>query len=195
DGLWGERAPPTAAKAVRVYVGQLRKTLGGDAIVTRGTAYALPLDDHVLDIEQFERGAADAERLLERGEPKGTLAAATRALGLWRGPALQDFAYEDFAQGEIARLEDRRLSVLETRAEAALELGGHEQLIAELSPLVREHPFRERLRGQLMLALYRSGRQAEALELYRDGRRLLADELGIDPGPELQGLHQAMLDQ
>jgi YVTN family beta-propeller protein len=195
DGLWGERAPPTASKAVRVYVGQLRKALGGDAIVTRGAAYALPLEQHALDIERFEQSAADAERLLEHGEPKQGLAAAESALCLWRGPALQDFAYEEFAQGEIARLEERRLSVLETRAEAWLELGRHEQLIAELPPLVREHPFRERLRGQLMLALYRSGRQAEALELYRDGHRLLADELGLEPSPELQRLHQAMLTQ
>jgi DNA-binding SARP family transcriptional activator/ABC-type branched-subunit amino acid transport system substrate-binding protein/streptogramin lyase len=195
DGLWGDEAPATAVKTVQVYVGQLRKALGEDVLVTQGGAYAVPLDRHELDMERFDRLAAEGRGLLDEGAAKRAAETLRQALGLWRGPALADFAYEEFAQAEIARLEEERLAVLEARIDADLALGRHEQLVPELTGLVREHPLRERLRGQLMTALYRAGRQAEALEAYQDGRRLLVQELGIEPGPELQAIERAVLRQ
>ena len=126
---------------------------------------------------------------------RGRRSGLREALALWRGPALADFTYERFAQGEIARLEELRLGALEGRVEADLALGRHAQVVGELEALVREHPLRERVRGQLMLALYRCGRQAAALEVYRDGRRRMVDELGLEPGPALRELQEKILDQ
>lgn len=181
DELWGERPPKEARNTVQFYVSQLRKVLGADRIETRAPGYAIRIERDELDLHRFER-------LVAEGGP-----ALTEALSLWRGPALADFAYEPFAQAEIARLEELRLAALEQRLEADLALGRHGELVGELEALVAEHPLRERLRGQLMLALYRSGRQAEALDVYRETRRVLVDELGIEPSPTLQELERSIL--
>ena len=181
DDLWGDTPPKTAANTIQFYVSQLRKALGADRIVTRAPGYAIRVEAEELDLEVFERLAAD-------GEPRD-------ALALWRGAPLADFAYEAFAQSEIARLEELRLAVFEQRIDADLAEGRHTELVGELERLVAEHPLRERLRGQLMLALYRAGRQAEALEAYQATRRALVDELGIEPGPALQELERAILRQ
>ncbi|HKP16936.1 MAG TPA: BTAD domain-containing putative transcriptional regulator [Gaiellaceae bacterium] len=184
DALWEGDPPETAAKALQVYVSQLRKVLGRDRIVTRPPGYAIRVESGELDLDRFERLCADGgrERLVE-------------ALDLWRGPPLADFAYERFAQLEIVRLEERRLAALEERIESDLALGRHGDLVAELERLVAANPLRERLRAQLMLALYRNGRQAEALQAYQAARRALVEELGIDPGRELRELHQQILNQ
>ncbi|MBA2360258.1 MAG: winged helix-turn-helix domain-containing protein, partial [Actinobacteria bacterium] len=194
EELWGGRAPATAAKSVQVYVSQLRKTLG-DRLVTRSGGYMLELEPGALDLDRFQALAGEGRELLARGEARRAAELLGAALALWRGPALVDFSYEPFAQTEIQRLEELRLTALEDRIEADLALGRHAQLVAELEALVLEHPLRERLRGQLMLALYRSGRQGEALEVYREARELLVSELGIEPGPGLQELHRAILNQ
>ena len=144
-----------------------------------------------LDLTSFERAVRDSRE----GAAAVRARSLREALALWHGPPLADFTYETFAQGEIARLEDLRLAALEERIDADLELGAHAELVGELEALVAEHPVRERLRGQLMLALYRSGRQAEALEAYRTGRRALTEELGIEPTPSLQRLNAAILRQ
>ena len=189
DGLWGERPPATAAKSLQVYVSRLRKALGENAIVTRPPGYLLDATPEQVDVGRFERLVEEAKREAP-GEAATTL---RRALELWRGSALADLADEPFARAEIARLEELRLTALEDRIEADLALGKHASVVAELEGLVRTHPYRERLRGQLMLALYRSGRQAEALQAYRDARTTLADELGLEPGPELRELERRVL--
>jgi DNA-binding SARP family transcriptional activator len=180
DQLWDERPPATATKTVQVYVSQLRKGLG-DRLQTRPGGYELRVGDDELDADRFER-------LTGAGEYR-------RALELWRGPALVDVRGEAFARSAAERLEESRLAALEDRIDADLDAGKHAALVGELEQLVEEHPLRERLRGQLMLALYRSGRQAEALDVYRRTRTLLADELGLDPSPELRELEQAILRQ
>jgi YVTN family beta-propeller protein len=195
DELWGEHPPATAAKSVQVYVSQLRKALGanGGLLMTRGSGYVLAVDERELDIKRFERGLSEAERALEAGDAKQAARVARDALALWRGPALYDVAYESFAQTEAARLEELRLVALETRIEAELVLGKHTQLVGELEAVVAEHPARERFRAQLMVALYRSGRQSDALEVYRQGARLLMDDFGLEPSPELRELEQKIL--
>jgi DNA-binding SARP family transcriptional activator len=192
EELWGGSPPPTAAKALQNLVSQLRRSLGADSIATRPPGYSLRLDADDLDARRFERLAAEGHRLLEEdpGRAERTL---LEALGLWRGRALADFAYEDFAQSEITRLDELRLGAIEDRIDADLAMGRATELVPELEPLVSAHPLRERLRGQLMLALYRSGRQAHALEVYRSGRRLLDEELGLKPDDELQRLEKAIL--
>jgi YVTN family beta-propeller protein len=195
EQLWAGEPPATATKAVRVYVGQLRKALGADVIVTRAGGYAIPLDGHETDVGSFERLATEGRRRLDEEDPEGAARLLREALALWRGPALADFRYEEFAQQEAARLEEARITALEARIEADLALGREDELVAELQALAKEHPLRERLRGQLMLALYRTGRQAEALGAYREGRRLLVEELGIEPSPPLQELERAILAQ
>jgi DNA-binding SARP family transcriptional activator len=198
DELWGERPPPTAAKSVQVYVSQLRKALRNgkpeSPLLTRGHGYVLRVAAGELDVQRFERALADGRRALAADAPERAAELLRAGLSLWRGPPLADFAYEPFAQAEIARLEELRLAALEERIEADLELGHHAEVVVELEALVSEHPLRERLRGQLMVALYRCDRQAEALEAYRQGRHLLVDELGIEPGPSLRRLEQAILD-
>jgi YVTN family beta-propeller protein len=195
DLLWGERPPATAAKTVQVYVSRLRKALGEGLLLTRGGGYVLELAPEQLDADRFEDAVSQVQEEIARGEVAVARDRLRDALDLWRGPALADFTYEDFARDEIDRLEELRLAALEERIEADLALGRHAELVPELEKLVREHPTRERLRGQLMLALYRSGRQAEALETYRQGQRALDEELGLEPGPELRQLEGAILTQ
>jgi len=193
DELWGERAPATAAKTVQVYVSNLRKALGDGLLVTRGHGYMLQTEPGQVDLDRFEMLVAEGRRALQAGDPRGASDRLREALGLWRGPPLADFAYAPFARGETVRLEEARLAALEDRIDADLALGEHAALVGELESLVREHPLRERLQAQLMLALYRSGRQADALERYRQARCELVDGLGIEPGPALQELERAIL--
>ena len=195
DELWGQRAPVTAAKTVQVYVSNLRKALGEGVVVTRSGGYVLHVTAVGLDARKFEALATDGQGSLQAGDFRRAAGLLGKALELWRGPALADFAYESFAQAEMARLEESRLVVVEDRIDAELALGKHTRLVSELEGLVREHPLRERSVGQLMLALYRSGRQADALEVYRQTSELLRDELGLEPGPELRGLERAILNQ
>ena len=200
DELWGERPPATVAKSLHVYVSQLRKELGhgnGAAetvLRTHGNGYVIVVGPDDVDCRCFERLLADARHAAEAGDPGRASARLGEALAMWRGPPLADFAYEPFAQREIARLEELRLDAVEARIDADLELGRHRELAGELEALVDEHPLRERLRGQLMLALYRSGRQAEALQTYRDGRSRLDAELGLEPSPALRELEVAILE-
>ena len=191
DLLWGEEAPKTATASLQNAVGRLRRVLGSDVLVTRSPGYVLNVEPDQIDARRFERALADARRL--RAEERRDHLEA--ALALWRGPALAEFAFDDFAQAEIRRLEELRLVVHGERIDADLELGHHGEVIGELEGLVRENPLRERPRGQLMLALYRSGRQAEALQAYQETRRMLVGELGIEPTPALQQLHASILRQ
>jgi len=195
DALWGERASGTAAKTVQVYVSNLRKALGDGLLVTRGHGYLLQTEAGQVDSDRFEALVAEGRGALEAGDARGGAARLREALALWRGPALADFAYEGFAQGVIARLEEERLEALEDRIDADLAIGEQAGLVGELEALVAEHPLRERLQGQLMLALYRSGRQADALERYREARQALIAELGLEPGRRLQELERAILAQ
>jgi YVTN family beta-propeller protein len=193
EELWGERPPPTATKTVQVYVSQLRKVLGDGLLETHGRAYLLAADPERVDLDCFEALAANGRRALDQGDDDTAVRLLREALELWRGPPLADFAYESFAQSEIARLDEVRLAALEDRIDAELGLGRHNQLVAELEALVREHPLRERLRGQLMLALYRAGRQADALARYTQARSALIDELGLEPGRALGELERKIL--
>ena len=190
DELWSSTPPETASAAIQVYVSQLRKVLGRDAIVTKPPGYLIRVEEGSFDLDRFEATVARAQ-----GAPPVEAAQLLRqALGLWRGSPLAELD-GSFARAERARLGEQRLSALELRIAADLELGRHAQLVPELEGLVREHPLRERLRGQLMLALYRCGRQAEALDVYRTGRRHLDEELGLEPGEELRRLERAILEQ
>ncbi|MEP7335320.1 MAG: BTAD domain-containing putative transcriptional regulator, partial [Actinomycetota bacterium] len=189
--LWGENAPRTAATSLQNFVSQLRKAIGPEVLETRAPGYRLNVEPRQLDLSRFEQ----LVRRARESEPTERARLLGEALALWRGTPLADFAYEPWAQNEIRRLEDLRLGALEERIAAELELDRHAELTSELEALVAEHPQRERLRGQLMLALYRSGRQAEALQAYQDARRTLVDELGIEPGPELQRLNASILRQ
>ena len=195
DQLWGERPPATAAKTLQGYVSHLRKALGNEVLLTRGGGYLLAAAPGQVDAERFEAMVADARRALAAGDASAARELLGSALGLWRGEPLADLAYEPFAQGEIARLEEARLAALEDRIDADLALGLHRDLVGELEGLVKVHPNRERLLAQLMLALYRSGRQADSLDVYRRGRHVLGDELGLEPGPELRALEQRILTQ
>jgi DNA-binding SARP family transcriptional activator len=189
DRLWGENPPPTAGKALQVHVSGLRKALGADALVTRAPGYLVRVEQGDLDLHRFEQLVGEA-----RGaEPDTASRLLGEALSLWRGAALADFAYEPFAQAEVTRLEELRLAALEERIDADLARGLDSPLVGELEGLVSKHPLRERLRGQLMLALYRSGRQAEALAAYQEGRRLLDQELGLEPSESLKQLQKAIL--
>jgi len=193
ENLWPGEPPNTAAHAVQVYVSQLRTALGSAAIATRAPGYAFELDPQCVDAHRFARLADDGRAALHVGDFTAASAALRDALALWRGPALAGFLYEPFAQLEVARLEDLRLVALEDRIEAELGTGRHAELAAELEALVDAQPLRERPRAQLMLALYRSGRQADALAVYRHARDMLVEELGIEPGPALKALEAAIL--
>jgi DNA-binding SARP family transcriptional activator len=194
--LWGEHPPATAVKAAQVYVSQLRKTLGEQTIETHPLGYLLRLDDDdSLDVRRFERLLDRGRRLLADGAAEEARSVLGEALALWRGPALADFRYDDFAGSEIRRLEELRLVALEQRLEADLALGRHGEAVPELEALVRTHPLRESLRRLLIVALYRSGRQADALAVYHDAKATLLDELGLDPGHSLQQLERAILVQ
>ena len=195
DEIWGEQPPASATKLVQGYVSNLRKVLGDGRLVTQGRGYMLRVEPGQTDVDRFEALAARGRRALEDGDALTAAVVLREALAVWRGPALSDFAYEPFAQPETARLEESRLVVLEDRIDADLASGEHARLVGELEALVREHPLRERLQGQLMLALYRSGRQADALETYHIARDRLIDELGLEPGPELKELERAILAQ
>jgi DNA-binding SARP family transcriptional activator len=195
DELWGDDSPEDAAAALRVNVSRLRKALPQDVLTTRSPGYAVRVEAGELDLRQFERLVDEGRSLLARGVAADASERLREALSLWRGPPLADFAYESFAQTAIARLEEIRLATVELRIEADLVLGRHDELVGDLEALVAEHPLRERLRRHLMTALYRSGRQAEALDAYQDARRTLVDELGIDPSPALQELEREILRQ
>jgi DNA-binding SARP family transcriptional activator/ABC-type branched-subunit amino acid transport system substrate-binding protein/streptogramin lyase len=195
DELWGERPPATAAKTVQVYVSNLRKALGNGLLATQGHGYLLRTSPGQLDLDRFDMLVDEGRQALRDGNARDGSDRFREALRLWRGRALEDFAYEGFAQSASARLEEQRLAALEDRIDADLALGEHSVLVAELESLVREHPLRERLHLHLMLALYRSGRQAEALEHYQSARRSLIDRLGIEPGPALRELERSILDQ
>jgi len=191
DSLWSGEPPPTATASLQNLVSQLRKSLGADAIERRPPGYVLRLEAGQLDLALVRRLVDEARA----SDPARRSRLLGEALAIWRGEPLAELAYESFAQPEIARLRELRLTLVEERAEAELALGRHAELVAELEALVRSEPLRERLRGQLMLALYRSGRQADALEVYRQGRRALVDALGLEPSPLLQRLQTAILRQ
>jgi DNA-binding SARP family transcriptional activator len=195
DALWGETAPATARKALQVSVSRLRQILGAGVLETRAPGYLIRVQDGELDLQRFERLVAQGKQMLATGDPGRAAVLLRNALTLWRGPALVDVMYESFAQGEAGQLEELRLSCLEERIEADLALGRHADLVGELKVLIDRHPYRERLCGRLMLALYRSGRQAEALGLYRRSRDRWVDDLGIEPGPELRSLASRILNQ
>ncbi len=191
EALWGEQPPRTAVTSLQNFVSQLRKSLGPEILETKPPGYRLRVRKGELDLDRFRVAVENARAL----EPAQRAAKLCEALGFWRGPPLADFAFESFAQPHIAHLEELRLATLEERVEADLEAGRHGELVGELEALVEEHPVRERLRGQYMLALYRSGRQAEALQTYQEGRRFLVEQLGIEPSRDLQQLHGAILRQ
>jgi YVTN family beta-propeller protein len=193
DQLWGESRSSSATKVLQNYVSKLRRLLGDDVLITRARGYELRVEPGELDLDRFDDLVADGRRALAAGDPEQATAVLAEALALWRGPPLADFAYEAFASAEIDRLDGLRLAALSERIEADLRLGRHDALIGELETLVARYPLQERLRGQLMLALYRSGRQAEALQAYQATRRVLVDELGIEPSQELQRLEHAIL--
>jgi DNA-binding SARP family transcriptional activator len=196
DELWGAEPPATAAKMVQNAVSQLRKLLGSsELLVTRPGGYVLQLDPDQLDVRRFERLVEAGRQALASGMAAAAADLLHEAGSLWRGSPLADFAYQQFAQPEIARLDDLRLAAIEDRVEAELALGRHAELATELEGFVAEHPLRETMRMQLMLALYRSGRQAEALAAYKDARRYLTEQVGIDPSPALQRLERAILVQ
>jgi DNA-binding SARP family transcriptional activator/tetratricopeptide (TPR) repeat protein len=198
DALWGAEPPETAGKALQVYVSRLRRFLepeGKGLLVTRPPGYALELGEHELDLHRFESLCAEAQRATADGDPATAAAKLGEALALWRGPPLADFTFEPFAQSEIGRLEELHLVTIEKRVDALLELGRHAEIVGELEALVVEHPLRERLCAQLMLALYRARRQAEALNAYQATRRALVDDLGIEPSPELHELERRILRQ
>jgi predicted ATPase/DNA-binding SARP family transcriptional activator len=192
EALWGEEPPETAPTALHGHVSKLRKLIGTDRIRTRPPGYLLQVSAGELDVSRFESLIAQAR---ERDDPDERSVRIREALALWHGEPLAELRYEAFAEHEIARLKELRVAAIEDRVDADLALGRHVALVPELETVVAENPFRERLRGQLMLALYRSGRQAEALHVFQNGRRALGEELGIDPGPALQQLELRILRQ
>src|SRR6516162_4069448 len=199
DELLSDQPDGSAEPILRVQISRLRKVLAdGDAaprLIARPPGYSLRVEDGELDLQVFEQRVAAGRQELEHGDPGRAAVLLREAESLWRGRPLADLEFERFARFEIQRLEACRLAAVEERIEAELALGRHGALCPELEQLVAEHPLRERLRGQLMLALYRSGRQAEALEIYRAGRSLLAEELAVEPGPQLRQLQLAVLGQ
>ncbi|HEX3455905.1 MAG TPA: BTAD domain-containing putative transcriptional regulator [Gaiellaceae bacterium] len=195
EALWGERPQKTARNALQVQIHALRRRIGTERITTEGPGYRLRVESGELDLERFERLVALGRSRVAAGDAKAGASNLGEALGLWRGAALADVTYEAFAQADIARLEELRLAAVEERVAADLALGRHVELVPELEALVADQPLRERLHGQLMLALYRSGRQTDALGAFRRFRRSLSEELGLEPGPELQELQQAILRQ
>jgi DNA-binding SARP family transcriptional activator len=195
DELWGERPPATAPKLVQIYVSRLRRELGLDAIETRAPGYLLPVGEDDLDAARFRRLAGEGRRLATGDEPEPARRVFREALGLWRGPPLADVPFESFARNEVERLEEERMTALLDLIDCELALGRHAEVVPELEALVGQDPLRERPRAQLIVALYRSGRQADALALYRDARRTLVEELGLEPGRELRDLEKAILTQ
>jgi DNA-binding SARP family transcriptional activator len=190
DELWAGKPPKTAVGSLQNLISDVRKALGREVVQTRQPGYVLDVAPEQIDLRRFERLVAQAS---QGGDAERRAELLRQALGLWRGPPLADLAFEAFASVEIARLEELRTAAHEELIEAELELGRHSQVVPQLEALVAAHPLRERLRGQLMLALYRAGRQAEALEAYRHARETLVDELGIEPSTDLQRLEQSIL--
>ena len=210
DELWGESPPTTAVRTLHGYVSRLRKALNGNGaasasardagsrsgngvLVTRGHGYVLRVEPGELDLELFSELADQGRDALAADRPEEAASTLRDALGVWRGPPLAEFAYDPFAQSAIAQLEELHLGAVEDRVQADLALGQAHSLVGELRDLVARQPLRERLRGQLMLALYRCGRQAEALAVYQEFRRVLSEELGLEPGPGLKKLELAIL--
>jgi DNA-binding SARP family transcriptional activator/pimeloyl-ACP methyl ester carboxylesterase len=194
DDMWGDEVPETAVKMIQIYVSQLRKLLPEGLLVTRAPGYLADVDPEAIDVTRFARLHAEARAALTAGDAARAAARARAALALWQGPALAGFG-EPFAVIEAAHLEELHLACLEDRIEADLALGAHRELAGELERLVSRAPLRERLRGQLMRALYGAGRQAEALEAYREFRATLDEELGIEPSPALRDLERQILQQ
>jgi YVTN family beta-propeller protein len=194
DALWEEAAPPTATKTLQAHVSRLRKALGDGRLETRGHGYLLHVGGGELDAEAFGATLEAARGALADGDPKAAKEDTREALALWRGSPLADVAYESFAQAEIQRLEELRLAAQEEWFEAELALGRHAEIVPELKRQLGAHPLRERLLGQLMIALYRSDRQAEALQAYEQGRRALAEELGLEPSKRLRSLERRILE-
>jgi DNA-binding SARP family transcriptional activator len=195
EGLWGEHPPASAPKMIQNYVWRLRTVLahdGGAEIITHGRGYELRIDPDAVDVRRFQRLLSEATRTGNGGARPD---AAREALALWRGPALSDVADEPFAAPEIRRLEELRLEAAELAIDADLAAGHHLEAVAEVEALAGEHPLHERFHAQRMLALYRCGRQADALDAYREARRTLVEEIGVEPGPELRRLHEAILRQ
>lgn len=203
DEIWGDDAPPSAVRTVHAYVSRLRSSLRvargsasvGDVLVSRDPGYALNVDPQQIDAARFEEGLVQASISMKEGRPELANETIQRALSLWRGTALADFVYEPFAASESDRLNERRLEAIELRIDTDLALARHGHLISELESLIVSHPLRERYWAQLMIALYRSGRQSDALAAYGRVRRMLIDELGIEPGPELRRLEGLVLEQ
>ena len=203
EELWGEDPPPQAAASLQTYVSNLRRALEPDrparalslVLVSQPPGYRLVVGAGDLDAARFAALAEEGHRLLEASRPRAAARVLREGLALWRGPALAEVADEAFAQGERNRLEELRVAALEDRLAADLDLGGHAAVVAELGELAGRYPFRERLAGLWMLALYRSGRQAEALQAFAAARRALAEELGIDPGRWLRQLETGILRQ
>jgi predicted ATPase/DNA-binding SARP family transcriptional activator len=195
DAVWGDGPPESPAAALQVYVHGLRRALGAERIERHGSGYRVRLAQGELDLDRFEGLIARAERALAAGDADDAAADVQAALELWRGPALADLADEPVGAAETGPLEDSRLRALELRNQARLALGEHGALVGELERLIADEPYRERLREQYVLALYRSGRQKEALEAYHVARRMLAHELGLEPGRELRDLERAILRQ
>ena len=191
DEVWGPDPPKTAGASLQNYVSRLRKAIGTEAIVSQPPGYVLRVDPERFDLARFERLTTEA-----RGaEPRERAEKLRAALALWRGPALDDLAFEPFARDEVGRLEEARLAALEDCIDAELEVGRDGELVVELEELVEQHPLRERFRAQLMRALYRAGRQADALAAFQSARDVLVEELGLEPGQELRQLQQAILQQ
>jgi DNA-binding SARP family transcriptional activator len=196
EDLWGEAAPADPTAALHVRVSQLRRALAGaepggrELVVSQAPGYALRGGPDAVDALRF---AALVGQARAAGDPRTRAALLAEVLGLWRGPALADFADEEFARAAVARWEEQRLAAVEAYAEARLELGEHRELVGELGEQVTRHPYRERLRAAHMRALYRAGRAGEALESFQELRRRVADQLGLDPGPELAALQRAIL--
>ena len=195
DTLWGEAPPGSAEHAIEVYISRLRRALGADRIETRSPGYRVRVGAGELDLHRFEALTAEAHKSLDASDPAAAVRLFRQAEALWRGPALADLRSSDRTRAEITRLDELRLAETEARIDAMHATGQHAELIPELEGLVAEHPFRERLLAQFMLALYRSGRQVEALEAYQTARRALDEDLGLEPGPALQQLQMAILRQ
>jgi DNA-binding SARP family transcriptional activator len=195
EGLWEGQPPRSAAKALQTYVSELRRVLPDHVLDTHPPGYVLHVPTGGVDSDRFEDALSRGRGALEEGRPLEAGRILTEALALWRGAALADFPYDRFAEAERERLEELRLSAVEARIEADLASGATAELVSELQNLVREHPLREGFTRQLMLALYRAGRQADALQRYRETRRMLNEMLGLEPSPALQRLQRAILEQ
>lgn len=193
--VWDGHPPPEALGTLRSYIMRLRRTLGeaGDRVVTRPSGYAIEVEDGEFDLRRFQDARARAREYAAAGDWSAVSATLTGALALWRGEPLADVPVQESLRDDIGALVEERLQATHQRIAADIELGRHEDVLAELRELTARHPLHELFRGQFMLALYRSGRQAEALAAYRAARRLLIEELGVEPTPQLQTLHERIL--